>query len=966
MYKNYKLIKEQELKDINSCGVLLKHEKTDAKVLLLKNDDENKSFCIGFRTPPYDDTGLPHILEHSVLCGSRKFPVKEPFVELMKSSLNTFLNAMTFPDKTIYPVASCNDKDFKNLMDVYMDAVLYPNIHSKEEIFKQEGWHYELDSKDGELSYNGVVYNEMKGAFSSPDGILGRESLNSLFPDTAYGVESGGNPEFIPTLTYEKFKEFHKKYYHPSNSYIVIYGNCDMNETLEWLDKEYLSNFEKINVNSELKVQEPFKDLKEKEVLYPVSAEQGTQNKTLISYNVALAPNVPTTDLIALEVLTQVLLQSAAAPLKKALLDDKIGDVVTGDFDSGVLQPVFSIVTKNANPEDTERFVSKIESCLKEFITNGLNKKALEAAINSYEFKLREADFGGASKGIIYTINALSTWLYDENDPFSMFDFTNVFDFLKDKINTNYYEKIIEKYLLNNTHKSVVVAKPSLDVQEIKEKQLKEKLLEYKNSLSEKEVEEIITSTKELKAYQAAPDTKEDLDTIPLLKKSDLSSDVLPLYNDVKTIENVKTLWHNVPTNGIAYIRMLFNIKDIPSDLVPYLGVFKTLFGSLDTCKHTYETLEQDVMINMGGLKSSVVCPVSNVGYNPYFMIEASSLFDKICFALDIIKEVISTTNFDMKQRIKECLTMSMSSMQQALIGAGHVKSLTRALSYNEPSYYYNDLINGIAYFDLLTDILKDFDNKYEELVKKLSLLVKHIYCKDNIIVSFTGTEDGFKVFEEKLVNFITELKVKEDTVDIFKFIPNQLNEGFKAPIDVQYVALTGNFKKMGLPYTGALKVFENAVSTDYLWKNVRVLGGAYGCMCGFNTDGSSYFVSYRDPNLEKTLETYKGVINYLKEFKATPEEMTKYIIGAVGNYDFPKSPSNKGLRSLMAYLSNKTIDDYKFEKFQIINTTENDIKSLVAYVEALVLQNNICVIGNDKKLNDGEAIFKELKPLFK
>ena len=434
MYKNYKLIKEQELIDINSYGELLSHEKSGAKILLLKNSDENKSFCIGFRTPPYDDTGLPHILEHSVLCGSRKFPVKEPFVELMKSSLNTFLNAMTFPDKTIYPVASCNDKDFRNLMDVYMDAVLYPNIHTKEEIFKQEGWHYELDSKDGELIYNGVVYNEMKGAFSSPDGILGRESLNSLFPDTAYGVESGGNPEFIPTLTYEKFKEFHKKYYHPSNSYIIVYGNCNMEETLKWLDEEYLSKFDKITVDSKLDVQKPFDKINEKVVLYPVSKEQGTDNKTLMSYNVAFGEKTPIVDLMGMDILTQVLLQSAAAPLKKALLDDKIGDVVSGDFDSGILQPVFSVVTKNTNPEEKNRFVAKIECCLQEFIEKGINKKALEAAINNYEFKLREADTGGMSKGVVYTINSLSTWLYDDNDPFSMFNYTKVFTELKENM----------------------------------------------------------------------------------------------------------------------------------------------------------------------------------------------------------------------------------------------------------------------------------------------------------------------------------------------------------------------------------------------------------------------------------------------------------------------------------------------------------------------------------------------------
>ena len=416
----------------------------------------------------------------------------------------------------------------------------------------------------------------------------------------------------------------------------------------------------------------------------------------------------------------------------------------------------------------------------------------------------------------------------------------------------------------------------------------------------------------------------------------------------------------------LLILEFLFDIKNIPADLVPYIGVFRTLFSSLDTKDHTYETLEQDAMINMGSLRMSVVCPVSNVGYRPYFMLESSALFDKIEYALNTILEIITTTKYDMKDRIKEVLTMSSSSTQQSLIGAGHVKSLTRSLAYNEPNYYYNDVVSGIAYFDLLNSILKDYDNKYEELVNKLSELSKYIYCKDNMILSFTGTEDGYNIFENNIIKFIEKFENQEKVENTFKFVSNQQNEGFKAPIDVQYVALTGNFKKMGLPYTGALKVFENAVSTDYLWKNVRVLGGAYGCMCGFNTDGTAYFVSYRDPNLEKTLETYKGVVQYLKDFKATPDEMTKYIIGAVGNYDFPKSPSNKGLRSLMAHLSNKTDDDYKFEKFQIINTTENDIKSLVAYVEAVCLQNNICVIGNDKKLEEGNKLFKDLKPLLK
>lgn len=966
MYKNYKLIKAEELKDINSLGTLLIHEKSGARVLLLQNDDENKSFCIGFRTPPYDDTGLPHILEHSVLCGSRKFPVKEPFVELMKSSLNTFLNAMTFPDKTIYPVASCNEQDFKNLMDVYMDAVLYPNIHSKEEIFKQEGWHYELDSKEGELTYNGVVYNEMKGAFSSPDGILGRESLNSLFPDTAYGVESGGNPEFIPNLTYDKFKEFHKKYYHPSNSYITIYGNCNMEETLKFIDEEYLSNFEKIEIDSSLEVQKPFDSLKEKVVLYPVSKEQGTENKTLISYNVALQPATPACDLIAIEVITQVLLQAAGAPLVQALLEEKLGDVVTGSFDSGILQPVFSITTKNTNESEKEKFVSKIEEKLAEYVKNGLNKKALQAAINSYEFKLREADFGGMSKGLIYTINAYNTWLYDDMDPFSTFDFSKYFGILKEKLETNYFEEVIEKYLLNNTHKAIVIAKPSLDVQETKEKALKEKLAKYKDSLTDEEIEAIVKSTKDLKTYQAAPDTKEDLATIPLLKKEDLSYDVLGLSNKEEQINGVKTLHHDYATNGIGYLRLLFNVKNIPSEYVPYLGIYRTLLGSLDTKNHTYQTLDQDIDINTGGISESILTTKQGDDYGVYLLFRGNTLYNKIDFTFDIIKEIIETTNFDMKTRIKECLAREVAKMQQVLVGAGHQKSMTRALSYFEASYYYNDLVDGIAYFDVLSEIMKSYDEKYDELVNNLKEMSKYIFTKENLLLSFTGNSDGYEEFKKAASNFVNSLNEKVEVENPFVFNASQLNEGYKAPIDVQYVALTGNFKKANLEYTGALQVFQNTISTDYLWKNVRVLGGAYGCMCGFGANGISYFVSYRDPNLTKTLDTYKGVVNYLKEFEASEEEMTKYIIGAVGSYDYPKSPANKGSRALLAYLQGQTEDDFKKEKAQIIDATCEDIKKLGSYIEAILEQNNICVIGNDKKVEEAKDIFKETKMLFK
>ena len=966
MYKNYKLIKEQELKDINAKGTLLFHEKTKAKVLLLSNDDENKSFCIGFRTPPYDSTGLPHILEHSVLCGSRKFPVKEPFVELMKSSLNTFLNAMTFPDKTIYPVASCNDQDFANLTDVYMDAVLYPNIHQKEEIFRQEGWHYELENKDSELTYNGVVYNEMKGAFSSPDGILGRESLNALFPDTAYGVESGGNPDDIPSLSYEKFKEFHKKYYHPSNSYIIIYGNSDMEERLAWLDKEYLSHFDQIEIDSKLHTQPVFATLKEKKVMYPVGAEQDTNNKTLMSYNVALPEKMSFTDITALEIITQVLLQSAGAPLERAILDAKIGDVVTGSFDSSIMQPTFTVNVKNSNEDKKDEFVNLIETSLKKYVSEGLNKKALQAAINSYEFKLREADFGGTSKGLIYTINAFNTWLYDEYDPFSCFDFTTAFDALKQNLETDYYEKLIEKYLVNNTHKAVVICSPSKTYQEEKEHALKEKLANYKKSLTDEEIENIVEATKALKAYQAAPDTKENLATIPLLKKEDLSYDVVPLLTNESTVSGIKVLHHDYSTNGIGYLRLLFNVKNIPAKYVKYLGLFKTLLGSLDTQDHTYQTLEQDIDINTGGIGYAITTNKKDDDYGVNLSIRANTLYDKLGFTFDIIKEVLKTTNFKMNSRIKECLAIESSKMQQALVGAGHAKSYVRALSYIEPVFYYNDQVEGVGYFETITELLKDYENSFEELSNTLKEMAEYIFTKENLLVSFTGQVEGLNEVNKLLPEFVKDLYDAKPLADPFVFTPNQQNEGFKAPYDVNYVALVGNYKKDNLPYTGALQVFQNAISTDYLWTNVRVLGGAYGCMCGFTGTGISYFVSYRDPNLTKTLETYKNVLSYIDNFNATEEEMTKYIIGAVGTYDYPKSPATKGARALSAYMNGQTDETFKKEKAEIINTTEKDIKALRPYIESIINQNNICVIGNEKKVEEAKEIFKVTKMLLK
>ena len=964
MNNKYTVIKEQVLKDINSKGTLLFHNKTNAKIVLLENDDENKVFCIGFRTPPKDDTGVPHIIEHSVLCGSKKYPVKEPFVELMKSSLNTFLNAMTFSDKTIYPVASCNDKDFRNLEDVYLDAVFYPNILTNEKIFKQEGWHYELTDKNDDIILNGVVYNEMKGAFSSPDSLVARESSNLLFPDTTYGFESGGHPDSIPTLSYENFKKFYRTYYHPSNSYIYLYGNFNKEEQLEYLDKEYLSKFDKIDPNSEIGVQKPLKEMKVKEVCYPITKGQGLDKKTYLSYCAAFPKGLSQTEINAMDVLTKVLVGANGSPIERALLEAGVGEVITGDFDSGVLQPVFTIRARNAEVSDKEKFVQVIEETLKKQVTEGLNKKALEASLNILEFKTREADYGGMSKGIIYAIGSLGTWLYDDNDPFSVFEVSEVFNTLRENIKTDYYEKLIEKYLINNTHKGLVVVKPSETLQEEKELKLKEKLGEFKKSLKDEELDKIILETKELKAYQAEEDKKEDLDTIPLLKKEDLSYSIRPYKNEEYSYKGTRIIEHDYNTNKIAYFDILFNVKNVGTDNVPYLSLLISSLGAVNTKNYSYLELEQETNIHTGGITYRFETLSKDHNYLANMVVSVCCLYDKVGKALELVDEAIFNSEFNNKERFKEVLSILISTYTNNLSRSGHAAASSRATSYYDEGARFDNIVRGIDNYYFIKDIYDNFDKKYDEVIEKLNNLKDIIFAKDNIMVSATFDNDESEPFKKEITSFIDNFKDESPKYNVELKLEKK-NEGFKAPYDVNYCAISGDYKKAGLEYKGSLKVLENILGAGYLWKNVRVLGGAYGCMCSFGRETMG-LVSYRDPKIKETYDVYHGIVDYLDNFKASDEDMIKLIIGAVGTFDYPLTPQRLGYRSFVNYLLGYTNDDLLKTKKEIIDCTEKDIKSLKPYFEELFKQNNICTIGNAQKVEENKELFIEVKNLLK
>ena len=966
----YEVLQTEELSDLKSKGTLLKHKKSGARVLLMENDDENKVFTIGFRTPPSDSTGVPHIMEHSVLCGSKEFPVKDPFVELVKGSLNTFLNAMTYPDKTVYPVASCNDKDFQNLMHVYMDAVFYPNIYQNDKTFRQEGWSYKLDNPDGELTISGVVYNEMKGAFSSPEGVLDRVVLNSLFPDNAYSVESGGDPEVIPELTYEQFLDFHRKYYHPSNSYIYLYGDMDMEEKLRWLDEKYLSDFENEPVDSEIHLQKPFTEMKEVVQEYSIASEESEEDNTYLSYNKVIGTTLDEKLYLAFEILDYALLSAPGAPLKKALLDAGVGKDISGSYDNGVYQPIFSVISKNANVEQKEEFVRVIEDTLKDIVKNGINKKALRAGINYHEFRFREADFGNYPRGLMYGLQLFDSWLYDETKPFIHMQAIPTFEFLKEQVETGYFEELIQKYLLDNTHGSIVIIKPERGRTARMDKELADKLQAYKDSLSKEEIDALVKATKELEEYQEEESAPEDLAKIPVLGREDISREIAPIYNKELETSGVKLVHHGVETNGIGYTALLFDLSGIPEEKLPYISILQSVLGIINTKNYEYSELFNEINVHTGGIGTSLelytdVTKVKEKEFRATFEIKGKALYPKMDVLFSMMREILMESDLGDEKRLKEILAMLKSRLQMSFLSSGHTTAALRSLSYTSPMAKFKDDTDGIGYYEVVKELEENFEEKKAELIANLRQIAQQIFRKDNLIISYTSSADGLAPMEEAFAKIADTLHTEEkEAATLCEIHCVKRNEGFKTSSKVQYVARTGNFIDRGVEYTGALQILKVILSYDYLWQNVRVKGGAYGCMSSFNRIGEGYLVSYRDPNLEKTMEIYEGVVDYLKNFNVDDRDMNKFIIGTISNIDRPMNPAAKGSRSMNLYMNHVSAEMIREERDQILDAQQSDIRALADVLQALLDAHELCVIGSEEKIEEQKEMFLEIKTL--
>lgn len=963
----YELLQSERIEDVRSDGYLLRHKKSGARILILQNDDENKVFNIAFRTLPKDSTGVAHIMEHSVLCGSRLFPAKDPFVELVKGSLNTFLNAMTYPDKTMYPVASCNDKDFCNLMHVYLDAVFYPNIYKKEEIFLQEGWSYQLESAEDEIVYNGVVYNEMKGAFSSPEDVLDREIMNSLFPDTTYGVESGGDPAYIPDLNYDEFLAFHQKYYHPSNSYIYFYGDIDIEERLNWLDEAYLSHYDVQEIDSEIELQQAFTETQEVFRKYPVSESDDLEENTYLSWNAVIGTSLDVELSNAFAVLEYALLSAPGAELKQTLLDAGIGKDIMSSYDSGVYQPFFSIIAKNTDAYKKDTFAELIRSKLTEICEKGIDKKALLAGINTMEFKFREADYGSFPKGLIYGLDVFDSWLYDDSMPFEYLKQLDVYKILRGKVESRYFEELIRTYLLENTHVSIVVVEPERGLTAKTDQAIREKLAAYKASLDETEIQKLIEKTQKLRAFQETPSSAEELEKIPMLEREDIGREAAPFSNTEYNWNDTTVLHHDVFTNGIAYLDLLFDITRMDREDIVYLGMLKAVLGMVNTKQHTFQDLNNEINMNTGGISAGIsVFPViGEYGKIRAFAgMRARVLYDKLPYAFDRIHEILFESEFDDDKRLYEIIAKMKSRLSMHLNSAGHQAAACRALSYMSQINAFNDEISGIAFYHFIENLEQNFEQEKQELKEKIQKICSRLFHKEGLFVSITCDVQGLEAARKPLESFMdklphTDAPKLDQTLDLSK-----KNEGFMTPSQVQYVARCGNFSEKGYAYTGVLRILKVMMSYEYLWVNVRVKGGAYGCMSAFGRAGDSYFVSYRDPNLGKTNEVYEGVVKYLEEFTADEREMTKYIIGTVSELDTPMTPSAKGSRSLNAYFSGITFEQMQKERDEILSATAEQIRALAPYMQAILDDHLICVVGNEEKIRAEKELFSTIRML--
>ncbi len=962
-YAGYRLIEKRFVKEVNADVYYFEHIKSGAHVVKIASNDQNKTFGIGFKTEPNSNCGTPHIIEHSVLNGSKNYPVKSPFDELGKTSLKTFLNAFTGADYTFYPVASMNEKDYFNLMGVYLDAVFFPLIDKEPRIFKQEGWHYELTDKKSPIVYKGVVYNEMKGSFSSPYRELNYQTSKNLFPDNGYSLSSGGYPVDMPNLKYEDFIAFYKKNYHPANSCIFIYGNADLKKELELIDTKYLSTFDKVDANSNIKVQKPFTAMKE--VVAPYSVMEGTslENQTYLSINWVFGLKADKKLSMALDVLADVLVGQESAPIRLALQKAGIGKEVYAYNDANQ-QNTFTITVQNANAVDKDKFKEIVLSVLKEQSEKGIDKQSIKAYLNRMEFQLREGN--DSQKGLSAMLQSFSDWMFT-NDPFVGMEWEKPLAQIKGLDKEKYYEQTIKDGMLNNPFCLLLTLEPKPGLEkEISDKTVA-RLAAYKASLTDVQLDNLVKETKDLISYQQREDSASALACIPKLLRSDLNKEANWYEVTEKEVANSKVIHYDDFTNGVIYANVMFNLETLPSELLPYASLLTELLGTMPTQKYTFSELEKEIKINTGNFYANLNTWLENNDDGkmiPKFILASKAMNESTPKMFELMTEVLTKTNFKDKERLKTVLTRLQSNLEANVKNNGMNYAMTRSFSYFSNKGMFDEITGGFEYYWFVNKIVADFDKNSDEVIANIEKTAKMLFTKNNMMVGTTCDTKDYSAFEAGFNTFASTLPVVEEKTQPWNFQLSKKNEGFVSTSKVQYVVKSFNFKQLGYTWNGKINVLNSIISSEWLQNKIRVIGGAYGGFSGFSPDGTVYFASYRDPNLKETLDNYDGTVGYLNTFKADEEKMLGYIIGTISDVDYPLTASQKGNVAYGRYFKKYTKEQLQAERDAILSTTDADIRGMEKMVKDVLSQNLYCVYGNKEKIETNKKLFNKIMTL--
>ena len=958
IHDSFELQREENIPDINARAWYYTHKQTGARVLSVAADDVNKVFGITFRTPPEDSTGIAHIMEHSVLCGSRKYPVKEPFVELLKGSLYTFLNAFTYPDKTCYPVASTNLQDFYNLIDVYLDAVFYPRITPQ--VLQQEGWHYELDKPEDPLTYKGVVFNEMKGAYSSPGRVISQTATSSLFPDNTYFVDSGGDPRRIPDLSFEQFRQFHQTYYHPSNAFIYFYGDDDPEKRLEIIEA-YLSDFEHLDSRSAVPLQPRFTAPKQFHETYYAGDASQPGNKGVVTVNWIVSDTLDRRERLYLRLLDQVLLGTPASPLWKALIDSGLGEDLSAHGLSLVLREVtFSAGLRGIAVEDADKIEALVLQTLEKLAAEGIDKDTVEAALNTIEFRLRENNSGSYPRGLSLMLRTLSTWLHD-GDPIAPLGFESTLSSLKADLTKQprLLETMIRRYLLDNPHRTTVVLEPDETLAAKTEAEEKARLAAVRSGMSAAELDKIIANTRALRQAQTAPDAPEELAKIPRLSLNDLERKHQPIPLEVQHHGETEILFHDLFTSGILYADVGFNLKYVPQRLLPYLGLFGRAMMEMGTETEDFVTLSQRMGKYTGGISSSIVSSLneSRRETDAWMFFWGKTMTSQTGKLLDILHDVLLTPRLDHRERFRQIVLDTKSSRENSLASAGHGVVGARLGACFNASGWFNEMVHGTEYLFFLRELARKVDEDWPAVLSDLQALHQAIIHRGGMICNITLDGESWARLAPQFRDFLDRMPRKEMAPAVWT--PELLGgfEGLAIPAQVNFVGKAASLYDAGYQYHGSAVVIQKYLRTGWLWNKIRVQGGAYGAFCSFSKRSGIWgYTSYRDPNLLDTLRNYDESGAYLRENPPNNDELVKSIIGAMGDIDPYQLPDEKGYTSLVRYLFKESDAELQQLRDEVLATGPEHFRKFADMLDHVRDNGLVVVAGSEAALRKANS----------